>query len=78
MHSIGAPIHIYPLYENALRARRGQKLPENNEESASLYADFAKVAAQNQYSWNYEKPPASKEEIGSVSRKNRVICSPCK
>ncbi|KAF3766819.1 acetyl-CoA acetyltransferase [Cryphonectria parasitica EP155] len=76
IHSIGAPIHIYPLYENAFRAHRGQTPRENNDESASLYADFAKVAAENQYSWNYGKQPTSKEEIGTVSRRNRMICSP--
>lgn len=77
MHSIGAPIHVYPLYENAFRAHRQQNLRENNDESAALYAEFAKVAAQNQYSWNYGKSPASKDEIGSVSKKNRMICTPC-
>ncbi|KAJ4385587.1 hypothetical protein N0V93_010016 [Gnomoniopsis smithogilvyi] len=76
MHSIGAPIHVYPLYENAFRAHRQQSLRENNEESAALYAEFARVAAQNQHSWNYGKPPASKEEIGSVSPRNRMICTP--
>ncbi|KUI54536.1 hypothetical protein VP1G_01897 [Cytospora mali] len=76
MHSIGAPIHVYPLYENAFRAHRAQSLKENNEESAALYAEFAKVAAQKQYSWNYLKPPASMKEIGTVSRRNRMICLP--
>lgn len=77
MHSIGAPIHIYPLYENAFRAHRRQTLRENNDESAALYADFAQVAARNEYSWNHENAPASKREIGTVSRRNRMICLPC-
>lgn len=76
MHSIGAPIHIYPLYEAAFRAQRQQSLRENNEESAALYAAFAKVAAENPYSWNFGKPALKKEDIGSVSRKNRMICTP--
>ncbi|KAL1870209.1 hypothetical protein Daus18300_005274 [Diaporthe australafricana] len=76
MHSIGAPIHIYPLYENAFRAHRGQTLKENNDESAALYADFAQVAARNQFSWNHGMKPATKEEIGVVSKRNRMICSP--
>lgn len=76
IHSIGTPIQIYPLYENAFRAHRGQTPTENNDESATLYADFAQVAATNQYSWNHEKPPETKESIGVVSRKNRMICSP--
>ncbi|KAK2614668.1 hypothetical protein N8I77_001474 [Diaporthe amygdali] len=73
IHSIGAPIHIYPLYENGFRAHRGQTMKENNDESAALYAEFAQVAARNQYSWNYGKSPATKEEIGVVSKRNRMI-----
>lgn len=76
IHSIGTPIQIYPLYENGFRAHRGQTPKENNDESAALYADFAKVAATNQYSWNHGRPPTTKEAIGAVSRKNRMICSP--
>jgi hypothetical protein len=76
-HSIGLPIHVYPLYENATRAQRGQTVTGNNEESASLYADFAKVAQGNTASWNFGKPAATKETIGTVTKKNRMICFPC-
>ncbi|RMZ77389.1 hypothetical protein DV738_g4349, partial [Chaetothyriales sp. CBS 135597] len=75
-HDIGVPIHVYPLYENAFRAHRRQTIKENNDESARLYADFAKVAARQKYSWNYGKEPASKEVIGTVTKKNRMICFP--
>lgn len=78
MHSIGAPIQVYPLYENAFRAHRGQTPRDNSDESAALYAAFAKVAAQNPYSWSHGRAPAGKEEIRTVSRRNRMICSPCK
>lgn len=77
LHSFGAPIHIYPLYETAFRAHRGQTPRENNEESAALYADFAQTAVRNQNSWNHGKPPASNKEIGTVSPRNRIICLPC-
>lgn len=77
VHSFGAPIHVYPLYENGFRAHRAQTLKDNNDESAALYAEFAKVAAQNEHSWNYGTPPASKEDIGTVSPRNRMICLPC-
>ncbi|KFY70258.1 hypothetical protein V499_09320 [Pseudogymnoascus sp. VKM F-103] len=75
-HGIGLPIQVYPLYENATRASRGQTLAENNEESASLYADFAKVAQGNTAAWNFGKKAATKEEIGTVTKKNRMICYP--
>ncbi|KAL1961836.1 hypothetical protein VTN77DRAFT_1005 [Rasamsonia byssochlamydoides] len=75
-HSIGAPIHVYPLYENAFRAYRGQSIKENNDESAQLYAKFSQVAAQNPLSWNYGKPAETAESIGTVSKRNRMICFP--
>ncbi|EKD17437.1 acetyl-CoA acetyltransferase [Drepanopeziza brunnea f. sp. 'multigermtubi' MB_m1] len=76
LHSIGLPIHVYPLYENGLRAHRGQSLQGNNKESAELYADFAKVAEKNPLSWNYGQPAATEASIGIVSKKNRMICFP--
>ena len=77
LHSVGLPIHIYPLYENAFRAHRGQSIQDNNKESAELYADFAKVAEGNPLAWNYGKPAATEKDIGTVSKKNRMICFPC-
>jgi hypothetical protein len=77
LHSIGLPIHVYPLYENAFRAHRGQLIQDNNRESAELYADFAKVAEKNPFAWNYGQPAMTKEVIGTVSKKNRIICLPC-
>jgi len=78
IHGIGAPIHIYPLYENAFRAHRKQSFAENNAESARMYAGFAKVAENNPHAWNYGKPAATEQFIGTVSKKNRMICFPCK
>lgn len=77
-HSVGLPIHVYPMYENAFRAHRGQSIQENNHESAELYADFAKVAERNPLAWNYGQPAATEQIIGTVSKKNRMICFPCK
>ncbi|KIW24683.1 uncharacterized protein PV07_10385 [Cladophialophora immunda] len=76
VHSIGAPIHVYPLFENSFRAHRGQSIPENHDESSQLYAEFAKVAENQPYAWNYGKPAATKEVIGTVTKRNRMICFP--
>ncbi|KAH7411347.1 hypothetical protein BKA64DRAFT_663253 [Cadophora sp. MPI-SDFR-AT-0126] len=76
LHSVGLPIHVYPLYENGFRAYRGQSIQDNNKESAELYAGFAKVAEGNPLAWNYGKPAATAEDIGTVSKKNRMICFP--
>ncbi|KAF2437113.1 hypothetical protein EJ08DRAFT_602057 [Tothia fuscella] len=76
IHDVGAPIHIYPLYENGFRKYRGQTLQQNNQESATLYAEFAQTASKNPYAWNYGKSAETEESIGRVSSKNRMICFP--
>ncbi|KAH6878921.1 hypothetical protein BKA58DRAFT_309041 [Alternaria rosae] len=75
IHKIGAPIHVYPLYENAFRAHRGQTLKANHEESAKLYAEFADVAKDNEYAWS-QGASSSEEDIKTVGKKNRMICYP--
>lgn len=77
VHGIGAPIHVYPLYENAYRAHYGQTIPENNKESADMYYDFARTAEQNPYAWNYKRCVKNAAAIGQVSKENRMICYPC-
>ena len=76
IHEIGAPIQVYPLFENGYRAHRRQTIRDNNNESAKLYGDFAKVAEKQQYAWSYGKA-ATSDFIGTVSKKNRMICFPC-
>ncbi|QSZ29960.1 hypothetical protein DSL72_004478 [Monilinia vaccinii-corymbosi] len=77
IHSIGLPIHIYPLFENAFRALRHQSQGENHAESAKLYAQFAKIAAGNEYAWNKEQAGGLDEEkIRTVGKRNRMICWP--
>jgi hypothetical protein len=78
VHNIGAPIHVYPLYENGFRAHRGQSLEENNQESAELYAEFAQVAESNPLAWNHGSPADTADKIGTITAKNRMICLPCK
>lgn len=78
VHSIGAPIHVYPLYENAFRAHRGQSIQQNNTESAKLYGHFAEVAEENPLAWNYGKKSENEKSIGTITKKNRMICFPCK
>ncbi len=76
-HSVGLPIHVYALYENGFRAHRKQSIEQNSKESAQLYADFAKVAEQNEFAWNYGQKAPSLETISTVTKKNRMICFPC-
>jgi hypothetical protein len=76
IHNIGAPIHVYPLYENALRAHRGQSPKANHEESAKLYAEFSQVAQENEYAWNQGKT-IDEQDIARIDKNNRMICYPC-
>ncbi|KAK6504597.1 hypothetical protein TWF481_006536 [Arthrobotrys musiformis] len=75
LHDIGAPIHIYPLYENGYRAYRKQSISDNHHESAKIYGDFAKIAEMHPYAWNFGKR-VSEETIATVGGKNRMICFP--
>lgn len=75
-HAVGAPIHVYPLYENGFRAYWGQSVADNHRESTRLYARFSEVSAKHPCSWNYGRVD-SEEVIGGVSKKNRMICFPC-
>ncbi|TQV92303.1 hypothetical protein V2A60_006991 [Cordyceps javanica] len=75
-HSVGLPIHVYPLYEIGRRAHLHQTAQQNNQESAAMYASFDEIGSKNQYSWNYGEKPKPAEFIGSISKRNRIICDP--
>ena len=49
---------------------------ENHDESVKLYADFSKVAEENEFAWNSGRADGE-EIIGTVGEKNRMICFPC-
>ncbi len=68
------PIEIYPLFENALRAARGQSLAEHRRAMGELFAPFTEVAARNPHAWF--RTPRSAEELVEVTPSNRMICFP--
>lgn len=73
-HGLNRPINIYPMFENALRARDGRGVAEHQKRLGKLFSGFTKVAAQNPEAWF---PIArSPEEIVEVSDKNRMIGFP--
>lgn len=44
-----------------------------------MYAEFARVAAGNEYAWSYGGEPESEETIARVEEgRNRMICFPCR
>lgn len=73
-HGLSAPIHCYPLFENALRAEAGRSVEEHQRYVSELMARNAAVAAKNPYAWF---PTAwSPKEIREVTPDNRWVGFP--
>ena len=68
------PIHIFPLFENALRAEAGRTLPEQLTHIGTLWSRFSDVAADNPYAWI--RDPMTAEELTTVTEPNRMIAYP--
>jgi acetyl-CoA C-acetyltransferase len=73
-HGVRQPVDMYPLYENALRARAGRTIDAHQRYVSELMARYSEVAARNPLSWFPE--PRTAEEIRTVSAKNRWIGFP--
>lgn len=50
-YGLTAPVTIYPLFENALRAKRGLDLETHRSRMGALMHRMTKVAAANPYAW---------------------------
>jgi len=73
-HSLQMPTQIYPLFENALRARRGLSIEAHRQRLGELYGRFSAVAAENPYAWfRTARTPA---EIATLTAENRMIGFP--
>jgi len=68
------PIHVFPLFENALRAEAGRTLPEHLAHIGGLWSRFADVAAGNPFAWLRE--PQSVEELVTPTDDNRMVDYP--
>jgi len=73
-HRAQMPSQIYPLFENALRARRGWSLEEHRRFLGQFCAAFSRVASANPYAWF--RNPRTPEEIATPSVANRMIAFP--
>jgi acetyl-CoA C-acetyltransferase len=73
-YGLNTPPHIYPIFENALRVRRGLDLETHRKQLGELFSPFSKVAAGNPYAWfpTYRSP----EELTTVTPQNRMIAFP--
>lgn len=73
-YGLNAPVDVYPLYENAIRAAFGQTLSEAQAETGAIWSRFAGTAAANPDAWL--RNGATADEIVTVSPANRLISFP--
>ena len=73
-HGAMMPTHVYPLFENALRAHYGHGLDKHRESLGRLFAPFSAVAAANPHAWFQDAKSA--HEIATPSAANRYIGFP--
>ncbi|MEO8691928.1 MAG: hypothetical protein ABI658_00345 [Acidimicrobiales bacterium] len=67
-------MHIFALYENALRAHEGISFADAQDESATLWAALSRVAANNPYSWTTEAVDAA--TVRTITAANRRVAFP--
>lgn len=73
-HGLTLPVEVYPVFENARRAREHWSLATQRDRLGALWANFAQVAAKNPYAWITSAPSAS--DIATPSATNRMVAFP--
>ncbi len=73
-HGLALPVGVYPLFENARRARSGWSIDEHRARLGTLWAGFARVARENPYAWRRDGPDAA--TIATPTSDNRMIGFP--
>src|SRR5262249_27892451 len=73
-HGLLLPTAVYPLFENAIRARRGWTIDEHRRRLATLCEGLAAVAADNPHAWFRDRP--SPEASATIGPDNRMIAFP--
>ena len=73
-HGLVAPAMVYPLFENAWRARRGWSLAEHRRRLGALLAPMTDVAVQNPHAWFPVRRSA--DEITTATPDNRMVAFP--
>jgi len=68
------PVHVYPMFETALRARDGLDPPRHLERISEMWERFSLVAAANPHAWLRE--PRTAQQIRTPSPDNRLIGAP--
>jgi acetyl-CoA C-acetyltransferase len=73
-YGLNMPADVYPVFENALRARRGLGLEDHRRRVGALMSRFSAVAARNPHAWFPVERSA--EEITTPTTRNRMIAFP--
>jgi acetyl-CoA C-acetyltransferase len=68
------PTQIYPLFENALRARSGRDVDAHRDMLGALCSRLSAVAAENPYAWF--RAARAPDEIATPGPSNRMIGFP--
>jgi hypothetical protein len=71
---ISRALNCFPLYEHALRAHEGRSLEDAAQESGTMWAGLADVAAHNPYAWT--RTGADSRGLVTVGPDNRMISYP--
>ncbi|MBU2547529.1 MAG: acetyl-CoA acetyltransferase [Proteobacteria bacterium] len=73
-YGVDIPIHLYPLFENALRRHEGLSIEQQRRELGEFCSANSRIAAGNPYAWFGQDRTA--EEIVNSSDENRMISFP--
>ena len=74
MLGLAQPTNVYPLYENAWRAARGESGEAGRRRNAALWSRFSQVAAGRAEAWL--RRPHDAAEIATPTAANRLIAWP--
>src|SRR6185503_198338 len=73
-HGLALPTVVYPLFDNAIRARREWSIDEHRHRLGRLCSRLAAVAAEHPHAWFQAR--RSPDEITTVTPDNRMIAFP--
>lgn len=73
-YGLDRPSSVYPIFENALRARRGLDLATHRARMGRLASRMTRVAAQNPHAWFAVERSA--HEVATPGPDNRMIAFP--
>ena len=73
-YGLVAPLTMYALMENALRAHRGKSIEDHFRELCVFCAQFSEIASRNPFAWFRKARTAS--EIGRLNETNRMVAFP--